>query len=125
MAPAELEALLLTHPAVADAAVIGLPDEEAGEIPAGYVVLKPGSSHDAGEIQAFVAEQVASVQAAPQAHLRRRHPEVGVGQDPAPRAAGPGTRRALSRRQMPKGAGDEVPGALRAAQCVSAPSRRP
>ncbi len=40
--PAELESLLLTHPAVADAAVVGLPDEEAGEIPAGYVVLKPG-----------------------------------------------------------------------------------
>ena len=32
--PAELEALLLTHPKVADAAVIGLPDDEAGEIPA-------------------------------------------------------------------------------------------
>ena len=40
--PAELEALLLTHPQIADAAVIGLPDDEAGEIPAAYVVLKPG-----------------------------------------------------------------------------------
>ena len=40
MPPAELEALLLTHPAVADAAVIGLPDDEAGEIPAAYVVLQ-------------------------------------------------------------------------------------
>ena len=38
--PAELEALLLTHPAVADAAVIGVPDDEAGEIPAGFVVLQ-------------------------------------------------------------------------------------
>ena len=41
--PAELEALLLTHPQIADAAVIGLPDDEAGEIPAAYVVLKQGS----------------------------------------------------------------------------------
>jgi 4-coumarate--CoA ligase len=57
--PAELEALLLTHPAVADAAVIGLPDEEAGEIPVGYVVLKPGAEASTEEIQAFVAEQVA------------------------------------------------------------------
>ena len=43
MPPAELEALLLTHPQVADAAVIGLPDDEAGEIPAAYVVLEAGA----------------------------------------------------------------------------------
>jgi 4-coumarate--CoA ligase len=58
--PAELEALLLTHPDVADAAVIGLPDEEAGEIPAAYVVLKPDRDATAADIQAFVAEHVAS-----------------------------------------------------------------
>lgn len=40
VAPAELEALLLTHNAVADAAVIQVPDEEAGEVPRAYVVLK-------------------------------------------------------------------------------------
>lgn len=57
--PAELEALLLTHPAVADAAVIGLPDEEAGEVPVGYVVLKPGVEVATEEIQQFVADQVA------------------------------------------------------------------
>jgi 4-coumarate--CoA ligase len=59
VAPAELEAVLLTHPAVADAAVIGLPDEEAGEIPVGFVVLKPGQSATADAIMTFVAEQVA------------------------------------------------------------------
>jgi acyl-CoA synthetase (AMP-forming)/AMP-acid ligase II len=59
--PAELEALLLSHPAVADAAVIGLPDDDAGEIPAGFVVLKAGAeATTAEEIQAFVAERVAS-----------------------------------------------------------------
>ncbi|HEY5874081.1 MAG TPA: 4-coumarate--CoA ligase family protein, partial [Ilumatobacteraceae bacterium] len=58
--PAELEALLLTHPQVADAAVIGLPDDEAGEIPAAYVVLKQGQDVTAADIQRFVAEQVAS-----------------------------------------------------------------
>ena len=57
--PAELEALLLTHPAVADAAVIGLPDEESGEIPVGYVVLRPGVEADPSDIQSFVAGQVA------------------------------------------------------------------
>jgi acyl-CoA synthetase (AMP-forming)/AMP-acid ligase II len=60
VAPAELESLLLTHPAVADAAVIGVPDAEAGEIPVGYVVLKPGGQASAEELQSYVGEQVAS-----------------------------------------------------------------
>ncbi len=60
VAPAELEALLLTHPQIADAAVIGLPDDDAGEIPAAYVVLKEGQEVTAADIQAFVAENVAS-----------------------------------------------------------------
>jgi acyl-CoA synthetase (AMP-forming)/AMP-acid ligase II len=58
--PAELEALLLTHPKVADAAVIGLPDDDAGEIPAAYVVLRPDTEATAEEIQEFIAGQVAS-----------------------------------------------------------------
>ena len=57
--PAELEALLLTHPAIADAAVVGLPDEEAGEIPVAHVVLRPGAEVTPEEIQEFVAGQVA------------------------------------------------------------------
>jgi 4-coumarate--CoA ligase len=60
VAPAELEALLLTHAEIADAAVIGVPDDEAGEIPAAYLVLKPGRSASAAEIQEFVADNVAS-----------------------------------------------------------------
>ena len=58
--PAELEALLLTHPAVADAAVIGVPDDEAGEIPVGFVALKPGHQATADDIKSFVAERVAT-----------------------------------------------------------------
>ena len=55
--PAELEALLLTHPSIADAAVIPVPDEEAGEVPKAFVVLKDDISGD--EIMSFVAERVA------------------------------------------------------------------
>ncbi len=58
--PAELEALLLTHPSVADAAVIGIPDDEAGEIPVGFVTLKPGQEATEADITAFVAERVAT-----------------------------------------------------------------
>jgi acyl-CoA synthetase (AMP-forming)/AMP-acid ligase II len=57
--PAELEALLVTHPAVADVAVIGVPDDEAGELPKAFVVLKPGADATAEDLQAFVADQVA------------------------------------------------------------------
>jgi 4-coumarate--CoA ligase len=60
VAPAELEALLLTHPDVADAAVIGIPDDEAGEVPKGFVVLKPGADASAADIKAFIADAVAS-----------------------------------------------------------------
>ena len=41
IAPFELESLLMKHPAVMDVAVIGKPDEEAGEIPKAFIVLKP------------------------------------------------------------------------------------
>ena len=58
--PAELEALIVTHPAVADVAVIGIPDVEAGELPRAYIVLKPGAEATASEIQSFVAEHVAT-----------------------------------------------------------------
>ena len=58
--PAELEGLLLTHPAVADAAVIGIQDDECGEISKAFISLKPGVEATAEEIQAFVADQVAT-----------------------------------------------------------------
>ena len=57
VAPAELEAVLLSHPAVADAGVIPSPDEEAGEVPKAFVVLKAAATVD--EIMEFVAARVA------------------------------------------------------------------
>jgi len=56
VAPAELEALLLTHPAVADAAVIGRPDATHGEVPVAVVVCR--APVDEAELLAFVAERV-------------------------------------------------------------------
>lgn len=61
VAPAELEAVLLTHPAVVDAAVIATPDEKAGEVPKAFVVLEYKANGDelSGEIMEFVAARVA------------------------------------------------------------------
>ena len=58
--PAELEALLQTHPSVADVAVVGLADEEAGELPMAFVVTRTGHEPDGAALQAFVAGHVAS-----------------------------------------------------------------
>jgi acyl-CoA synthetase (AMP-forming)/AMP-acid ligase II len=60
VAPAELEALLVTHPEVADVAVIGVPDEESGELCKAFVVRAPTSSVEADEIKGFVARHVAT-----------------------------------------------------------------
>jgi acyl-CoA synthetase (AMP-forming)/AMP-acid ligase II len=57
VAPAQLEAELVAHPAVADAAVVGRPDEEAGEVPVAYVVLRFSAAPE--EIASWVAERVA------------------------------------------------------------------
>jgi len=61
VAPAELEELLLTHPDVRDAAVIGVKEESSGELPRAYVVLKPGQGDNLTEhdIVDWVREQVA------------------------------------------------------------------
>src|SRR6185436_13632394 len=57
IAPAELEAVLLSHPAIADAAVIPLADAEAGEVPKAFVVLKGELTPE--DILAYVAARVA------------------------------------------------------------------
>jgi acyl-CoA synthetase (AMP-forming)/AMP-acid ligase II len=55
VAPAEIEHVILSHPAVADAAVVGILDEYAGELPLAYIVLKADSELTEEEIKKFVA----------------------------------------------------------------------
>ena len=54
MAPAELEGVAVSHPDVADAGVIGLPDERSGELPRAYVVLKEGKNTSAKDIMKYM-----------------------------------------------------------------------
>ncbi|KAI9102349.1 hypothetical protein K1719_023551 [Acacia pycnantha] len=60
VAPAELEAILLTHPSVEDAAVVPIGDEEAGEIPGASVVMSAGAKESEEDMIKYVASNVAS-----------------------------------------------------------------
>ena len=60
VAPAELEALIAVHPGVADVAVIGVADDEAGERPKAFVVRAAGAEVSADEVRAFVAGRVST-----------------------------------------------------------------
>lgn len=57
VAPAELEGVLLDHPQLADACVVGV-TVNGDELPRAYVVLKPGQKGDAKEVQDWLAKRV-------------------------------------------------------------------
>jgi len=59
VAPAELEAVLLTHDRIADAAVIGVRDVDGEEVPKAFVVARAGADLTAADVTVFVAERVA------------------------------------------------------------------
>ncbi|KHJ47794.1 hypothetical protein D918_01952 [Trichuris suis] len=59
VAPAELENILLQHPAIKDAAVIGIPKAEVGEVPRAYVCLRPQCVISEEDIHNFIAEKLA------------------------------------------------------------------
>lgn len=53
VAPPEIENFLLRHPKIVNAAVVGLPDERLGEVPAAYVITKPGESLSVEDVQKY------------------------------------------------------------------------
>jgi fatty-acyl-CoA synthase len=59
----EVERAVYAHPAVLEAAVVGVPDEKWGEVPKAFVTLKPGASASAEDIIAFCREKIAHFKA--------------------------------------------------------------
>jgi len=58
VAPAELENILLSHPAIEDVAVIGVPNEYAGELPQAHIITKSGFNLTEDEVKQFLADKV-------------------------------------------------------------------
>jgi len=77
--PAEIEAVLSTHPAVAEAAVIGIPDELWGEVPKAVLVLKHGFHVSAEEMVAFCADRLGRYRKPKEVEFRAALPKSAAG----------------------------------------------
>ena len=77
--PSDLEAVLRQHPAVADAAVIGIASQEWGETPVAYVVAAPDAKADAEEIRAWLNAQVGKTQRLSGLRFTRELPRSEIG----------------------------------------------
>jgi len=82
VAPAEVESVLLEHPAVRDCGVVAKPDDEAGEIPCAFVILREGFSPSdtlKKELCAFVADRLAHHKQPREVHFVNAVPRTPSG----------------------------------------------
>ncbi len=79
ISPGEIESVLLEHPSVREAAVVGIPDDEWGECPAAAVVLEPGAEGDPLELQLWVRERLRSTRAPVVVEIREELPHNETG----------------------------------------------
>ena len=77
--PVEIEAVLHSHPKVAEAAVIGIPHEKWGEVPKAVVVLRPGAEATPEEIIAFCRERLAGYKVPKAVEFVPELPKSGMG----------------------------------------------
>ena len=135
--PAEVEAVLHEHPAVLDAAVVGVPDERWGEVGLAVVVARPGAPVTAQDlVTSTAADRLARYKVPTRVAFRRRAAALDGGQGPATAVASPSTGAGASdrdqwvwtRRRRPRSVGTDGrccrPGAsARAAACWRLPRR--
>ncbi|MER3417863.1 MAG: long-chain fatty acid--CoA ligase [Chloroflexota bacterium] len=77
--PREVEDVLLAHPAVAEAAVIGIPHPLRGEVPKAFVVLRPGATASAGDLVAHCRANLAPYKVPAEVEIRSELPRTFVG----------------------------------------------
>lgn len=75
----EVEGVLLRHPAVQEAAVVGMPHEKWGETPVGFIVLKPGETVAPEELRAFCRERLAHFKVPHEFHFVAELPKTATG----------------------------------------------
>jgi fatty-acyl-CoA synthase len=79
VAPAEVEAVLMGHPAVADVAVVGVPDERWGEAGVAWVVVRRGRATDAAELTEFARDSLARFKVPRAVHFVEELPRSTAG----------------------------------------------
>jgi acyl-CoA synthetase (AMP-forming)/AMP-acid ligase II len=77
--PSDLETVLRQHPAVQDAAVVGVPSEQWGETPVAFVVLKAGQRVEAGELKAWANERLGKTQRLADLRFTDELPRSAIG----------------------------------------------
>jgi fatty-acyl-CoA synthase len=77
--PAEVEAVVFEHPAVAEVAVVGVPDERWGEVGAAYVVPVSGAEIAADELKQFLRARLAAYKVPVHIHVVDDLPRTGSG----------------------------------------------
>jgi acyl-CoA synthetase (AMP-forming)/AMP-acid ligase II len=77
--PSEVEGVLLSHPAVREAAVVGVPDDRWGEAVHAFITLLPGSSVEEAELKTFCKERLAGYKRPKVIHIVADLPRTGIG----------------------------------------------